>query len=147
MLDHPLVHLVGEIDDRQKSQFLGDAMALLFPIDWCEPFGLVMIEAMSCGTPVIAWPHGSVPEVIDDGVTGCIVSSVEAAAAAVPRARAMDRAAVRRRFEQRFTAHAMARGYVDVYEALLAEDDVLPTLPLSRHAAGLLSAQGRLATA
>lgn len=147
MLDHPLVHFVGEIDDRQKSQFLGDAMALLFPIDWCEPFGLVMIEAMSCGTPVIAWPHGSVPEVIDDGVTGCIVSSVEAAAAAVPRARAMDRAAVRRRFEQRFTAHAMARGYVDVYEALLAEDDVLPTLPLSRHAAGLLSAQGRLATA
>ncbi|WP_406854206.1 glycosyltransferase family 4 protein [Alsobacter sp. KACC 23698] len=121
LLDHPLVEFIGEINDREKCAFLGDAMALLFPIDWCEPFGLVMIEAMSSGTPVIAWPLGSVPEVVDDGVTGCIVSSVDEAVKAVERARSMSRAAVRARFEERFTATHMARAYVETYAALRSD--------------------------
>ena len=92
---NPLVEFVGEIGEREKADFLGGATALLFPIDWPEPFGLVMIEAMACGTPVIAFPCGSVPEVIDDGVTGFLVESVDEAAAAVPAAAALDRARVR----------------------------------------------------
>jgi glycosyltransferase involved in cell wall biosynthesis len=121
MLDHPLIEFIGEINDREKCAFLGEALALLFPIDWCEPFGLVMIEAMSSGTPVIAWPLGSVPEVVDDGVTGCIVSSVGEAVRAVDRARTMSRFAVRSRFEERFTAAHMARAYVQTYAALRAD--------------------------
>ena len=88
MLDHPLIDYIGEIGDEQKSEFLGNARALLFPIDWPEPFGLVMIEAMACGTPVIAWNRGSVPEVIDQGVTGYIVDSEEEALAALSNIRA-----------------------------------------------------------
>ena len=121
LLDHPLIEFIGEIDDRQKSGFLGKAKALLFPIDWSEPFGLVMIEAMACGTPVIAWPHGSVPEVLEDGVTGAIVSSIDDAARAVERVGALDRARVRRRFEERFTAERMAAAYVQTYRGLLDE--------------------------
>ena len=131
MLDHPLVEFVGEIDDRQKCSFLGNAMALLFPIDWCEPFGLVMIEAMSSGTPVIAWRHGSVPEVVTEGVTGCVVASVEEAVEAVSRARGMDRRAIRAAFEQRFTAKRMARSYLDIYEKLLDEADEIAPESLS----------------
>jgi glycosyltransferase involved in cell wall biosynthesis len=123
MLDHPLVEFIGEINDRQKSAFLGGAVALLFPIDWCEPFGLVMIEAMACGTPVIAWRKGSVPEVIEPGVTGWIVDTLDQAVQAVDRAFAMDRAGVRRRFEDRFATDAMARQYVSVYERLLRGHD------------------------
>ena len=116
----PLIEFVGEIDEGRKGAFLGNAMALLFPIDWREPFGLVMIEAMSAGTPVIAWRNGSVPEVVEDGMGGIIVDSVEAACHAVERARAMDRADVRHAFEERFTAEHMARNYVAAYESLLA---------------------------
>jgi glycosyltransferase involved in cell wall biosynthesis len=120
LLDHPLIEFIGEIGDAQKAAFLGNARALLFPIDWPEPFGLVMIEAMAAGTPVIAWPNGSVPEVIIDGVNGRIVESVEAAAAAAQQAAQMDRRKVRADFERRFTAEKMAASYVSAYRSLLA---------------------------
>ncbi|WP_173933563.1 glycosyltransferase family 4 protein [Chelativorans sp. Marseille-P2723] len=124
---NPNFEYVGEVNDRTKAEFLGNACALLFPIDWPEPFGLVMIEAMSCGTPVIAFRHGSVPEVVDHGVSGFIVDSVEEAVEFVPRACEMSRAGVRRRFEERFTVDRMATDYVAVYERLLHHR--LPTVP------------------
>jgi glycosyltransferase involved in cell wall biosynthesis len=123
MLDHPLIEFIGEINETQKSLFTGNALALLFPIDWIEPFGLVMIEAMSAGTPVIAWNCGSVPEVIEDGVAGVIVDSIDEAVAAVDRVRHFDRAAVRRSFETRFTVRHMAHNYVAAYESLIAKSD------------------------
>ena len=113
------IEFVGEIGEADKGAFLGDAAALLFPIDWPEPFGLVMIEAMATGTPVIGFERGSVAEIIEDGLTGFIVDSVASAAAAVPPAMALDRAAIRRRFDQRFTAERMARDYITLYERLL----------------------------
>lgn len=113
------VQFIGEINERQKSDFLGEARALLFPIDWPEPFGLVMIEAMACGTPVLAFRAGAVPEVIDEGITGLIVDTFEEAVAAMPRVLSLDRASVRRRFEERFSARRMALDYVSVYESLL----------------------------
>ncbi|WP_434031028.1 glycosyltransferase family 4 protein [[Pseudomonas] boreopolis] len=119
MLREGGAELVGEINDAGKRYLLGHARALLFPIDWPEPFGLVMIEAMACGTPVIAWDHGSVREVVEEGVTGFIVDSEEAAAAAVARAGGLDRARIRRRFEQRFGATVMARRYLEAYRRLL----------------------------
>jgi glycosyltransferase involved in cell wall biosynthesis len=121
LLDDPGVEFIGEINDEQKAQFLADAQALLFPIDWPEPFGLSMIEAMACGTPVLAFRCGSVPEIIDDGVTGVIVDTVEEAIAALPRIVALDRKKVRRRFEQRFSAARMANDYVAVYRSLVAD--------------------------
>lgn len=126
MLEHPLVEFVGEIGDAQKPDFLGDALALLMPIDWPEPFGLVMIEAMSAGTPVIAWRNGSVPEVIDEGVTGCIIDSIEEGVAAATRVREMSRHGVRARFEERFSASRMAAEYLEVYEALRAREPAPP---------------------
>src|SRR5450631_679777 len=119
LLDGPGVEFIGEINERQKSDFLGEASALLFPIEWPEPFGLVMIEAMACGTPVLAFRAGSVPEIIDQGVTGLLVDSLEEAVAAMPRVLSLDRTSVRRRFEKRFSATRMALDYVSVYEALL----------------------------
>jgi len=112
---HSNVEFIGEINEAQKGEFLGQARALLFPIDWEEPFGLVMIEAMACGTPVIAFRRGSAPEVIDDGVSGYIVDHVEAAVRAVQRLDALDRRRVRARFEQRFTVERMARDYIEIY--------------------------------
>ena len=120
LLDHPLVEFVGEIDNRQKARFLGDAIALLFPIDWPEPFGLVMIEAMACGTPVIASRCGSVPEVVVPGRTGFIADSVEELVAAVARVHTIDRAECRRHVERRFAVAHMADGYEAVYERLCA---------------------------
>ena len=119
LLSGPGVEFIGEINDRQKSQFLGEALALLFPIDWPEPFGLAMIEAMACGSPVLAFRRGSVPEIIDEGVTGVIVDGMEQAAAALPRVLGLDRRAVRRRFEERFSAALMAQNYVNLYRSLL----------------------------
>jgi glycosyltransferase involved in cell wall biosynthesis len=119
LFDEPLVSYVGEIADDRKSEFLGNARALLFPINWPEPFGLVMIEAMACGTPVIAWNRGSVAEVIDDGVTGFIVESEEEALGALTRVDELDRRKIRGVFERRFTSTTMARAYLEVYERLL----------------------------
>ncbi|MBR0643553.1 glycosyltransferase family 4 protein [Plastoroseomonas hellenica] len=115
---HPNVTFIGEINEHQKAEFLGNARALLFPIDWPEPFGLVMIEAMACGTPVIAFGHGSVPEVIDDGITGHIVHDADGAVAALHRVADLDRAKVRAVFERRFTASRMADNYVALYRDL-----------------------------
>jgi glycosyltransferase involved in cell wall biosynthesis len=120
LLEAPSIEYVGEINDGEKSEFLGNASALLFPIDWPEPFGLVLIEAMACGTPVIAWRSGSVPEIVENGVTGEIVESEEEAVAALPRVAALDRGEVRRAFERRFSAPVMARHYVSIYERLVA---------------------------
>ena len=120
LLGAPDVEFIGEIGDADKSDFMGNARALLFPIDWPEPFGLVMIEAMACGTPVIAWNCGSAPEVVDHGRTGFIVSSEEEAVAAVEAVGGLDRAMVRAVFEERFCASTMARNYVDVYQRLVA---------------------------
>lgn len=117
-----VVEFVGEINDQQKAQFLGNARALLFPIDWPEPFGLVMIEAMACATPVIAFRCGSVPEVIDHGVSGFIVESVAEAVGAVGRLDELPREGVRHQFEKRFSAARMARDYVALYERLVEEN-------------------------
>lgn len=119
MIHDPLIEFIGEIDERQKIDFLGNALGLLFPIDWCEPFGLVMIEAMSAGTPVVAWRNGSVPEVIADGVSGRIVESMDEAVAAVQDIRAFDRHAVRAHFEAHFTAERMARKYIAAFETMM----------------------------
>lgn len=119
LLTDPLVDFVGEIDDDRKSEFLSGAAALLFPIDWPEPFGLVVIEAMACGTPVIAWNRGSVPEIVEHGVTGYIVDSEEEALEAIARVHTLDRSRVRLAFEQRFSATTMAQRYVSVYRKLL----------------------------
>lgn len=116
------VEFIGEVNEHQKQEFLGNAQALLFPIDWPEPFGLVMIEAMACGTPVLAFKNGSVPEVIDTGYTGKVVTSVEEAVRAYPEVAAIDRRTVRRTFEQRFTAARMAKDYVKLYRKLLARE-------------------------
>jgi glycosyltransferase involved in cell wall biosynthesis len=115
LLDQPLIDFLGEIGDDRKSDFLGGAEALLFPIDWPEPFGLVMIEAMACGTPVIAWDCGSVREVVEDGLTGFIVRDVEEALAAIRKLPNLDRFAIRARFEERFSSIAMARNYLGLY--------------------------------
>ena len=112
------VEFLGELGDADKQQLLGNALALVFPIDWPEPFGLVMIEAMACGTPVIAFPCGSVREVVDEGVTGFVVANVEEAARAVAKARNLDRARCRRQFERRFSARRMAEDYLEVYRQL-----------------------------
>ena len=121
LLEGDDVAFIGEIDDGQKPGFLSGAKALLFPIDWPEPFGLVMIEAMACGCPVIAFGKGSVPEVIEDGVTGFVVDTVEQAVAACGRLGEISRAGVRARFEERWTARRMAEEYVALYERLIAE--------------------------
>jgi glycosyltransferase involved in cell wall biosynthesis len=120
LLDDPLIEFIGEIGEAEKPAFLGGARALVFPIVWPEPFGLVMIEAMACGTPVLAFGAGSSPEVIDDGVTGLIVQSEDEAVRRFAEVDALDRREVRRRFDRRFSATAMARGYLDVYADRLA---------------------------
>jgi glycosyltransferase involved in cell wall biosynthesis len=116
LLDDPMIEFIGEIDDADKSGFLSDAAALLFPIDWPEPFGLVMIEAMACGTPIVAWDCGAVPEIIDDGVTGRVVRSHAEAVAAVAEVVSYDRACIRRIFERRFSARMMAHRYAALYQ-------------------------------
>jgi glycosyltransferase involved in cell wall biosynthesis len=122
------VDYIGEITDKDKSEFLSGAVVLLVPIDWPEPFGLVMIEAMACGTPVIAFNRGSVPEVIDDGLTGFVVEDINGAIGAVDRLSHLSREKIRRHFEQRFTARRMAQDYLGVYRKLA--DSLAPHLRL-----------------
>ena len=120
----PHVEFIGEINDGQKQAFLGQASALLFPISWPEPFGLVMIESMACGTPVIAFNCGSVPEIMDDGLTGFVVENVDQAVVAVGKLDKLFRPSIRSRFEERFSAGAMARDYVKIYQRLVASEVV-----------------------
>jgi glycosyltransferase involved in cell wall biosynthesis len=126
LLNRPGVEYVGEINDRDKQKFLGDALALLFPIDWPEPFGLVMIEAMACGTPVLGFRCGSVPEIIDDRLTGRVVVTIDEAIRALPEVIRLDRRAVRQRFEERFSARRMAGEYLDVYRSASQSTKPLP---------------------
>jgi len=121
----PHVEFIGEIDDSRKQDFLGRARALLFPICWPEPFGLVMIESMACGTPVIAFNCGAVPEILEDGLTGFVVENVDQAVAAVDKLGRLFRPSIRSRFEERFSAGAMAREYVGIYEKLLTREEAV----------------------
>jgi len=136
LLDHPLVEFVGEIAQDAKDEFIGQARALLFPIDWPEPFGLVLIEALACGTPVVAYRCGAVPEILQDGVTGFVVNDQPQAIDAARRIDAIDRRACRQAFESRFTARRMAQRYLAVYEALsaalprLSDTDTTSQLPI-----------------
>jgi glycosyltransferase involved in cell wall biosynthesis len=138
LFDQRDVEFLGEINERQKCKFLGEARALLFPIDWPEPFGLVMIEAMACGTPVLAFGRGSVPEVVDDGVTGHIVDSVEEGICKIGKTLLLDRSRIRRRFEERFTATRMAQHYLKIYNQVVSNsagpilDRKLRPIPASR---------------
>jgi glycosyltransferase involved in cell wall biosynthesis len=122
LLDHPLIEFIGEIGYPEKNVFLGNAAGLLFPINWREPFGLVMIEAMACGTPVIAYPLGSVPEVMQERVTGFIVPDLERAVKAVKRLGEIDRRKCRRYFEQHFNAERMAQDYLNIYQRLVRRE-------------------------
>ena len=119
LLNGPGVEFIGEINERQKTKFLGEALALLFPIDWPEPFGLAMIEAMACATPVLAFRRGSVPEIIDQGVTGVIVDGMEQAGSALPRVLGLNRRAVHQRFMDRFSAASMTQNYLNLYRSML----------------------------
>ena len=119
LLDDPRVEFVGEIGDDEKNEFLGNARAFLFPIDWPEPFGLVATEAMACGTPVIAWPEGALPEIIEDGVNGFLCTSIDEAVQAVKQVSEISRARCREVFEERFSASRMAHDYVEIYERML----------------------------
>ena len=121
LLDHPLVEYLGEITDAEKNDFLGDACALLAPFDWPEPFGLVFIEALACGTPVLAYRRGSVPEIIDDGVTGYICERMDELTAAVKQVSLLDRRRCREAFEVRFTVERMVQDYLDVYEQIVSD--------------------------
>jgi len=134
-IDGKQVEYIGEISDAQKSAFLSGAIVLLVPIDWPEPFGLVMIEAMACGTPVIAYNRGSVPEVVDEGVTGFIVEDEMGAIGAVHRLHHLSRENIRKRFEQRFTARRMAHDYLEVYRQLI--NGAMPRLKLVRDTASV----------
>ena len=134
MLDHPLIEYIGEIGEIEKEVLLGNACALLFPIDWPEPFGLVMIESLACGTPVIAYNRGSVPEVIENGVNGYIVSSIEEAAKAVEKIDELSRLRCRQIFEERFSVSRMANDYLAIYEQLMDKAES-PLKPLLRNVA------------
>ena len=127
--DNPLVDFVGEIGEPDKADFLGGATALLFPIDWPEPFGLVMIEAMACGTPVIASRCGSTPEVIDHGISGFLVNDLDQAVAAVHLAQGLDRQEIRGVFERRFSIERVAADYMQVYTALCGMDSLRAPQP------------------
>ena len=131
LLSDPLVSFIGEIDDQAKNDFLGNARALLMPVDWPEPFGLVMIEAMACGTPVIAYGNGSVPEIIDDGVNGFAVGNQQQAIAAARGIGRIDRRRCRQIFEQRFDARVMASRYLEVYQELADSSSAARTAPIT----------------
>jgi glycosyltransferase involved in cell wall biosynthesis len=125
LLNHPLIEFVGEISDAEKNEFIGNAMALVCPYDWPEPFGLVLIEAFACGTPVVAYRRGSIPEIIDHSVTGYICDNLDEMVDAVGQVPLIDRKQCRTAFDERFTADRMARDYVALYERLLLEDGAM----------------------
>jgi glycosyltransferase involved in cell wall biosynthesis len=131
LLDHPLVEFIGEISDAEKNDFIGNAAALVCPYDWPEPFGLVLIEALACGTPVLAYRRGSIPEIIDDGITGFVCESLSEMAEAVERIPLIDRRRCRAAFDERFTADRMARDYVALYERIV-EERTIQTAPMLR---------------
>jgi glycosyltransferase involved in cell wall biosynthesis len=133
LLDQPGIEYVGEISDAEKSEFLSGAVALLTLIEWPEPFGLVMIEAMACGTPVIAFPRGAVPEIIEDGVNGFIVADEKEAVSAVGRLGQLSRAVVRARFVERFTSRRMAEDYLRIYAKLVDAAPNRPSATRSTH--------------
>lgn len=137
LLRQPFVEFLGEVDDNQKSELLAGAAALLFPIDWSEPFGLSLIEAMASGTPVVAWRHGSIPELVDQGVTGFVVHSVEGAVSALSRLEQLDRRQIARGAWQRFAARRMARDYLRLYARSIVRDLTVPALLGSAASASL----------
>jgi glycosyltransferase involved in cell wall biosynthesis len=137
LMNSPWVEFVGEIGDHEKDDFLGKALACLFPVDWPEPFGLAMIEALACGTPVIAFGNGSVPEIVEDGVTGFIVDSVQSAVEAVGRVASVDRSECRASFEKRFTVTRMAQEYLKVYNQFVGQTDAADRALLNRSATGI----------
>ncbi|HEU4685889.1 MAG TPA: glycosyltransferase family 4 protein [Nitrospira sp.] len=139
LLEHPLVEYVGEISDAEKNDFLGEAAALLCPYDWPEPFGLVLIEALACGTPVLAYRRGSIPEVLDHGVTGYVCNDLDALAQAVGAVHLLDRSRCRETFERRFTVERMVRAYLNLYERLAA-----PSFRHRGHAAGRQTTHPRM---
>jgi glycosyltransferase involved in cell wall biosynthesis len=136
LLDHPLIDFIGEIGEGEKSEFLGNAGALIFPIDWPEPFGMVMIESLACGTPVIAYQQGSVPEVITHGVDGFVVTNIDDAVTAAAST-TIDRRKCRETFETRFSAPTMAKNYVDVYERAIAKEALPPEIDPNPEAAAV----------
>ncbi len=144
LLDHPLIEFVGEISDAEKDEFIGNAMALVCPYDWPEPFGLVLIEAFACGTPVLAYRRGSIPEIVNHGVTGFICETVDEMVDAVGQVSLIDRKQCRATFDERFTADRMARDYVALYERLLLEDGAVQatqSMPFGRSNNGAFKAE------
>jgi glycosyltransferase involved in cell wall biosynthesis len=140
-VDGDRIKFVGEVNERQKQDFLSNAMAVLFPIDWPEPFGLVMIEAMACGTPVVAWRRGSVPEIVEHGVTGFIVDDEAGALDAIARIPDLDRREVRAGFERRFTARRMAEAYRQCFQDLIAAQGAAPAPVRRLHVAPNIAAE------
>ena len=126
LLDHPLVEFVGEITDGQKSEFIGNAIGLVCPYDWPEPFGLVLIESLACGTPVLAYRRGSIPELIDHSVTGFISENLDEMVGQVAQLDTIDRRRCRQVFDERFTAQRMTNDYVKLYQQLVSESAALP---------------------
>jgi glycosyltransferase involved in cell wall biosynthesis len=141
LLSQPGIEFIGEINDQEKSKFLGEASALVFPIDWPEPFGLVMIEAMACGTPVLAFNRGSVPEIVEPGVTGFLVDTVEEAKLAMPHLLSLDRRLIRKRFEKRFSATRMANDYVRLYRRLISASKSVDAIVQDKLVQPLVSAK------
>jgi glycosyltransferase involved in cell wall biosynthesis len=137
LLDHPLIEFIGEISDAEKNEFVGNALALVCPYDWPEPFGLVLIEALACGTPVLAYRRGSIPEIIENGVTGFVSENLSDMVAAVERLGEIDRQRCRAAFDQRFTADRMARDYVALYERIIEEQVAVTTPKIHALGAGL----------
>jgi|CXWL01.1.fsa_nt_gi glycosyltransferase involved in cell wall biosynthesis len=142
LLDHPLIEFIGEISDAEKDDFIGNALALVCPYDWPEPFGLVLIEALACGTPVLAYRRGSIPEIIDDGITGFVCENLAEMAEAVERLPLIDRRRCRSAFDERFTADRMARDYVALYERMAEEAIVRTASQVRTHGAKQLTAGG-----
>jgi glycosyltransferase involved in cell wall biosynthesis len=138
LLDHPLIEFIGEISDAEKNEFVGNALALVCPYDWPEPFGLVLIEALACGTPVLAYRRGSIPEIIEHGVTGFVSDNLSDMVAAVERLGEIDRHRCRAAFDQRFTADRMARDYVALYERIIEERVAVTSPKIHALGAGLL---------